>query len=172
MAKTIKPITPQPSASEVLVSYREVVTFRNAAALYLQEHPKERTHLSFVLEKLIKKYAPFVEDWSAIQRELRIKHASKDPRTKNIIETQYGEGENAVIRYSYTEENQLAMDKEINERYNGTEDGQYKIVVPKNNIPIQLEQIDSLWLDAFTPFVFEPMEDDVKLQWYLNSAKK
>jgi hypothetical protein len=157
----------------------EIVKFENAVRFYQEKYPKERSKLTFLLIKQIKRYKEKREKFSQeIQMEIssiQVRSASVD-KDENIIEEKYdvkqGKGEdNSVLRFKYKKEAKIKMDKEIEDLKKSYESKTISIKPPYALSPYFLEipeNFDFNFLDPFKKFIFNPeIEEDTELKLYL-----
>lgn len=158
----------------VTVTYKQMVNFLNNAPKYLGEKESERSRLTFALEKLIKKYEPQLKKINEIHddvrekiQDTRIDFASLD-KDDNIIELPTVENNRQVVRYKFKRDKQKQLEafiaKANRELAEEMEKKTFEVAVHQVPLP---ENLDSLWLESFTPFVLAPMTEEQEEAWYL-----
>ena len=160
------------TTKKINVTLEELVLFRDAVNRYINKYPKERSVLTFGLLKLSAKYEKVQKREAAKATEkideLTVRLASiKDG---NLIENRFdystGEKDATNIRYSYTPEKKIELDRavsKINEelKIQPIEIEPFYVDIPKN--------FDWSFYPFFKNFVFKPMSEEEEINAYITS---
>ena len=147
---------------------KDLATFLGFAKQYTERFSKERSRLTFALNKFSDKYKKFKEkyqrDLQEKRAELEAKHCLKEKDTQVFVEKEVVVQGQVIFRKSFTKEAEAELKKEFDafeEDYGSKEIEFTPFIVP---VP---EKIDITWVKEFTGFVFEPMTEEQEEAWYL-----
>lgn len=177
-----QPVVPNPQ-----VSLRRCAVFLNAAGLYVDKHPKERSQLTFALTKqaqrVEEKRKKLTADLQAELNEEEIKHASvyADGESKgNLIEKKFdiktgqdSSKEQTQVRYAYTPEKLKELQKKQRAITESYESKTIDLSPPFKSEPYYVAVPDGLdlkFLDAFTDFVLAPLSEEDEMRVYMAQA--
>lgn len=168
---------------EPTVKVKKAIEFYNAAVNYLDRNPKERSSLSYALNKLVIFYRKKVDkgsdlhtDWqnevNETLEDIRVKYCEKD--SAGILkEKTYGEGSNLVVQKVFTPANEKLTNKEIRESAKAIESKwNDKDIELKKHIVALPSTLDINWIEPFTDFVLDPISDEDLEKHYLAQGEK
>lgn len=162
---------------EVTVTLRELAVFRDAAARYQIKYKDERSPLTWGLKKQSQKYEKIqqkhAKDLAEKINELNMRHASL--KDGNLVENRFdfksgfADKDQTEIRYSYTPEKRIELDKAIRKANEEFEAKEVKIT------PFIVEiapNFDFSFYDAFKKFMFKELSEEEEYELYLKSGEK
>lgn len=162
---------------------KEAIEFYNTAVSYIEKNPKERSTLTYGLNKLIMFYRKRVDKGGDIHTEwqnevneaiedIRVKFCEKD--TNGVLQEKiYGGGATLVTKKVFTPSQEKACNKEI---VNTAKDIEIKwdgkpIELKKHIVPLP-PSLDISWIEAFSGFVIDPLTDEEMEKHYIAQAEK
>src|SRR5688572_21107849 len=94
------------NSNETEASFEKIIQFMNAANQYLSRNQKERSKLTFFLDRAVSKLKHNIDAYNEEIRDKRVALASTDEKG-NLIEVEFNKGtEFSITKYAYTPENQ------------------------------------------------------------------
>lgn len=155
-----------------MTTKKQLFTFIGYAKQYVGKAQKERSILTFALQKFIDKYKKFTDEYQSDlnekRSELEAKHCLKEKGTDAFIEKEVIVGQQVIFRKSFSADGDQKMKKEMDkyeEGYGSTTIDFTPYVVP---VPAL---IDISWVKEFTGFVFNEMTEKEEQEWYLNQEE-
>jgi len=164
------------------VEFSRLLEFNNLGRGYLQANPKERSTVTFALNKLLKHYEnpikrtqnEYQEKVNEGAEDIRVKYCEKDSNGA-FKEQSYGEGEKLVLRKVFTGDNERKANKEIKALNKTIEDEclKHQVELTKVHIVDVPPQIDIMFIEAFKGFIFAPMtEEQIEAHYMAQNQKK
>lgn len=149
----------------------ELVIFRFKASVYLEKNNKERSKVTFALQKLSQKYEKKQQELNAELQEkvdkVTVQYASL--KDGNLIENRFdhkgSRGEETQIRYAYTAEKKIQLDAEISKLKKEYQNMEIDVDPFHVDIP---EGFDMSFYPYFKDFVFKPISEEEEMEIYLN----
>jgi len=147
---------------------KDLVTFLGFAKQYTNRFSKERSKLTYILNKFSDKYKKFnekyVKELTEKRAELEVKYCLKDKETQAFVEKEVIVQGQVIFRKSFTKEAEAELKKEYDafEEKLGAEEVEFEPYI----VPIP-DKIDITWVKEFTGFVFNPMTEEEEEKWYL-----
>ncbi len=168
---------------ESTIKVERAIEFYNGAVKYLDKYPKERSSLTYALNKLVIFYRKKVDkgsdlhtDWQNEVNEtiedIRVKHCEKDGAGL-LKEKTYGEGHSLVIQKVFMPDKEKIANKEIREAAKSIETKwNDKEIEFKKHIVSLPSTLDINWIELFNDFVLEPVSDEELEKHYLAQGEK
>lgn len=154
----------------------ELVTFRFKASVYQDKKKKERSKVTFALQKLSQKYEKKQQELNAELQEkvdkVTVQHASL--KDGNLLENRFDfkegfKGESTQIRYSYTAEKKIQLDAEISKLKKEYQNMEVEIDPFHVDIP---EGFDMSFYPYFKDFIFKPISEEEEMELYLKQKSE
>lgn len=154
------------------ITTKELVRQLRLGEYYIKCFPKERSKLTYALQKLALKYKKVLENYSKDRAEAmeaaQVEYCSKD-KDGNFLETHHEVGGQVIFRKRYTKENEA--------RYKAAVDEAYKLIdgatvdFEPHLVPVP-DAIDITWVQELTGFVFKEMTPEEEEKWYMSQKEK